>query len=421
MQQYRHLILITAIGGAFELFDFAIFIHFSSYLAEVFFPQESGVDGLMSVLLIFAVSYIARPLGGLIFSHFGDRIGRKRLFIVSLLCMTGATFGISILPGWTTAGSLAPILLLVLRVIQGMSVGGEVPAAYIFVAEHVDRKHRGMVTAQICAGCEIGLILGAVVGALLTTFLTQEQMLEWGWRVPFFTGCLLGVIGYELRKRTIETPVFVEMVRLMKKQRVPVFALVSNFKRQVLLGVGITAVGGAMSAVKLFLPTYLSVSDYFISNITSAFWLAALFSLVCTVMSLLLGKVSDLFGRRFMVILGASLLIPIGFLAQYLLVQEVEGSIWFFVIGLSMAYSIVLCSFACAILELFPTEVRYSGLAVSYNLGFAIFCGLGPVIQNWLLNITDMAPFYILTTGALITLVSALAASARHRESLSEI
>ena len=110
-----------------------------------------------------------------------------------------------------------------------------------------------------------------------------------------------------------------------------------------------------------------------------------------------------------------------GFVAQYLLVQRVEGGIWFFVIGLSLAFSLILCTFVCAILELFPTEIRYTGLAISYNIGFAIFCGLGPAVQNWLLGITEMAPFYILTAGVMITLLSALLASAKHKESLQDI
>ena len=311
-REFNHLILITAIGGAFELFDFAIFIHFSSYLAEVFFPPASGMNGLMSVLLIFAVSYIARPLGGLVFSHFGDRIGRKRLFVVSLVCMTTSTLGIAILPGWDVLGVMAPVLLLCFRTVQGISMGGEIPAAYIFVAEHVDKSRRGLVSARICAGCEAGLVLGALVGALLTTLLSREEMIAWGWRIPFFTGCILGIVGYELRKRTVETPVFLEMIRLVKKKRIPVLTLLCSYKKQLLLGIGMTAGGGAMAAVKLFLPTYLPMSGMFSGNMPAVFMVTAVFSLICMVMCLLLGQVSDRWGRKFMVIVGCSLLNPGG-------------------------------------------------------------------------------------------------------------
>ena len=344
-RHYKHLIVVTAVGGAFEMFDFAVFIHFSSYLAEVFFPEASGFHGVMPVLLIFLVSYLARPVGGILFSHFGDRVGRKKLFIASLICMTGATLGIALLPGWHSIGYFAPVLLLLLRVVQGLSVGGELPAAFIFLAEHVDKAHRGSVCAKLAAAFECGLIMGASIGALLTWLLTTEQMLAWGWRVPFIIGCLLGIVGYQIRKHTAETPIFLQMLHTVGRQRVPLLGLMSRYKKLVFLTICMTAVGGSMSAIRLFLPAYLSNSGFFSSNISQAYGLTAFFSLICALMCYLLGQFSDWWGRKNLVVTGTSLLIFISFVTIYLLDYDVIVGRWFFILVLPIAHSFVICAY----------------------------------------------------------------------------
>ena len=202
------LCMITSVGGALEFYDFTIFMLFSRYIAAAFFPESDPFAGTMSVALLFLTGYVARPVGGMIAGHFGDIYGRKKLFMITISAMSIATLGIGLLPSYEQWGQLSLWLLVSFRLIQGLAVGGELPGSTTFAAEHVEPARRGLVTGMIIAAVTFGNVLGASLGWLLNAELSSEALYLWGWRVPFVLGGVLGLLGFIVRRKLVETPIY---------------------------------------------------------------------------------------------------------------------------------------------------------------------------------------------------------------------
>src|SRR5262245_47826958 len=209
--EYKTLTL-AALGGALEFYDFVIFVFFVTVLSGLFFPPEIP-DWLrqLQAFGIFAVGYFARPLGGILLAHFGDLFGRKRIFALSIFLMAIATLGMGLLPTYAQIGYAAPILLLLLRVLQGAAIGGEVPGAWVFTAEHVPERHIGFATGTLTCGLTAGILIGSLVATGLNTIYTPEEVSAFAWRYPFILGGVFGLVAVWLRKFLEETPVFIEM------------------------------------------------------------------------------------------------------------------------------------------------------------------------------------------------------------------
>lgn len=199
-QDYKTLTL-AALGGALEFYDFIIFVFFAAVIGDLFFPADMP-EWLRQVQTfgIFAAGYLARPLGGIIMAHFGDLVGRKKMFTLSILLMALPTLAIGMLPTYATIGITAPLLLLLMRVLQGAAIGGEVPGAWVFVAEHVPRKRIGIACGTLTAGLTAGILLGSLVATVMNTTLGHQAILEGGWRIPFFLGGIFGLFAMYLRR-----------------------------------------------------------------------------------------------------------------------------------------------------------------------------------------------------------------------------
>ena len=210
-QDYKTLTL-AALGGALEFYDFIIFVFFAAVVGELFFPADIP-EWLRQVQTfgIFAAGYLARPLGGIIMAHFGDLVGRKKMFTLSILLMALPTLAIGLLPTYSSVGIVAPLLLLLMRILQGAAIGGEVPGAWVFVAEHVPEKRIGIACGTLTAGLTVGILLGSVVATLINTSLTPQGIHDGGWRIPFLLGGVFGLIAMYLRRWLQETPIFLEM------------------------------------------------------------------------------------------------------------------------------------------------------------------------------------------------------------------
>ncbi len=258
-QDYKTLSL-AALGGALEFYDFIIFVFFAAVIGELFFPPDIP-EWLRQVQTfgIFAAGYLARPLGGIIMAHFGDKSGRKKMFSLSILLMALPTLAMGLLPTYEAIGIAAPLLLLLMRVLQGAAIGGEVPGAWVFVAEHVPRACIGFACGTLTAGLTMGILLGSLIATLLNTVLTPEQMSGGGWRLPFFIGGVFGLIAMYLRRWLQETPIFMEM-REQKKlaEELPLKSVVLNHKRAVVVSMLLTwLLSACIVVVILMAPTYL--------------------------------------------------------------------------------------------------------------------------------------------------------------------
>ncbi|WP_248465641.1 MFS transporter [Pectobacterium versatile] len=398
-QDYKTLSL-AALGGALEFYDFIIFVFFAAVIGDLFFPPDIP-EWLRQVQTfgIFAAGYLARPLGGIIMAHFGDKSGRKKMFSLSILLMALPTLAMGLLPTYEAIGIAAPLLLLLMRVLQGAAIGGEVPGAWVFVAEHVPRARIGFACGTLTAGLTMGILLGSLIATLLNTVLTPEQMSGGGWRLPFFIGGVFGLIAMYLRRWLQETPIFMEM-REQKKlaEELPLKSVVLNHKRAVVVSMLLTwLLSACIVVVILMAPTYLQK----VHGIPAALALQA--NCLATI-ALMVGCVgAGLLVDRF----GASKLFIVGSLS-------LAACSWFFYSSAASSTMLLFVSYAIVGLSVgvvggvpyvmvraFPAAVRFSGISFSYNVSYAIFGGLTPVFVTLIMKATPMAPaFYVLTLAA---------------------
>lgn len=203
---------LSALGGALEFYDFIVFVFFTAALSKLFFPPDvSDWVRQLQTYGIFAAGYLARPLGGIVMAHFGDLVGRKRMFTFSIFLMAVPTFAMGLLPTYADIGIAAPILLLLLRIVQGAAIGGEVPGAWVFVAEHVPARHVGFACGTLTAGLTVGILLGSLMATFINQAMSPQEVLDYGWRIAFLVGGVFGLLGVYLRRYLSETPVFEEM------------------------------------------------------------------------------------------------------------------------------------------------------------------------------------------------------------------
>ncbi|MFJ5378799.1 MFS transporter [Pectobacterium sp. CHL-2024] len=398
-QDYKTLSL-AALGGALEFYDFIIFVFFAAVIGDLFFPPDIP-EWLRQVQTfgIFAAGYLARPLGGIIMAHFGDKSGRKKMFSLSILLMALPTLAMGLLPTYEAIGIAAPLLLLLMRVLQGAAIGGEVPGAWVFVAEHVPRARIGFACGTLTAGLTMGILLGSLIATLLNTVLTPEQMSGGGWRLPFFIGGVFGLVAMYLRRWLQETPIFMEM-REQKKlaEELPLKSVVLNHKRAVVVSMLLTwLLSACIVVVILMAPTYLQK----VHGIPAALALQAncLATIALMVGCVGAGLLVDRFGASKLFIVGSLLL---------------AACSWFFYSSAASSTTLLFVSYAIVGLSVgvvggvpyvmvraFPAAVRFSGISFSYNVSYAIFGGLTPVFVTLIMKATPMVPaFYVLTLAA---------------------
>ncbi|MBN3134746.1 MFS transporter [Pectobacterium punjabense] len=398
-QDYKTLSL-AALGGALEFYDFIIFVFFAAVIGDLFFPPDIP-EWLRQVQTfgIFAAGYLARPLGGIIMAHFGDKSGRKKMFSLSILLMALPTLAMGLLPTYEAIGIAAPLLLLLMRVLQGAAIGGEVPGAWVFVAEHVPRARIGFACGTLTAGLTMGILLGSLIATLLNTVLTPEQMSGGGWRLPFFIGGVFGLVAMYLRRWLQETPIFMEMQAQKKlAEELPLKSVVLNHKRAVVVSMLLTwLLSACIVVVILMAPTYLQK----VHGISAALALQAncLATIALMVGCVGAGLLVDRFGASRLFIVGSLLLA----VCSWFFYSSAASSttllfVSYAIVGLSVG---IVGGVPYVMVRAFPAAVRFSGLSFSYNVSYAIFGGLTPVFVTLIMKATPMAPaFYVLTLAA---------------------
>jgi len=398
-RDYRTLAL-AALGGALEFYDFVVFVFFTAALSRVFFPAD--LPAWMRELQtygIFAAGYLARPLGGIVIAHFGDLLGRKKMFTLSIMLMAVPTLGMGLLPTYASWGLAAPLLLLALRILQGAAIGGEVPGAWVFVSEHVPEKHTGLAVGTLTAGLTAGILLGSLVATGVNTAFSPAEVDAFAWRIPFLLGGGFGLLAVYLRRFLEETPVFRELHQNKAlSAEFPLKTIVTRHFPAVLLSMSMTWVlSAAIVVVILLAPTYLQTT-FQVSPRSSL--QANSVAIVClTAGCIVFGMLADRIGSKWSLGLGS-----IGLLVSssmfYRSLPAATGTLFagYAVTGFFVG-SIGVIPYV--LVRAFPPAVRFSGLSFSYNVAYAVFGGLTPVVLRIWLNADKLAHAHYVAALAL--------------------
>jgi MFS family permease len=376
----RKIVRLAALGGMLEFYDFVIYGIFSVYFAEQFFPSDNHLISVVKSYVIFVLGYIARPIGGVIFSHLGDEHGRKHVLIFTIILMGASSLGIGILPTYAQIGIAAPFLLLFLRLLQGLALGGELPSTYVYISESMPTK-RGGAFGLTMVGVNSGLLLGMFSNQLLNFILSPEEISAYGWRIPFIFGGLLCIISYQIRKTLQETSAF---IKIHDKPAFPFLYLLRHHFPQVLIGSAITGIMSALVVVTIvFMPTYLNemltINHKFIAYCMPVMMLFNVLAIYCT------GRLANHINPRKILatLLCASfILVP----CSYWLISYQQLSLLMGLVILGILEGVAAMLIPLIICDLFSAPIRLTGVALCYNVGFTIFGGLSPVIISTLLD-----------------------------------
>lgn len=405
----KRAVKATMLGNAMEWFDFGVYAYLATTIGKVFFPDASGSAQLLSTFAIFAAAFIVRPLGGLFFGPLGDRIGRKKVLATTIILMAGSTFAIGLIPSYESIGIAAPILLVLLRLLQGFSTGGEYGGASTFVAEYAPDKRRGFFASFLEFGTLAGYVAAAGIVTIIQTVVSAEDLLQWGWRIPFLIAGPLGLIGLYLRLRLEETPAFQMMEQAEERSLADESTgkklretLVDNWRPLVLCIVLVATYNIAHYGLLSYMPTYLTNTLGY--DESHGLVLMIIVMIVMMMGISYVGKFSDRVGRKplllsgfigfFVLSLPAYLLIGIGNYVTVFLGLAILGGLLLLFVGV----------FPSVLPALFPTGIRYGGLAIGYNLAVSIFGGTTPLVLTALESATGsnlVAPMYMMIAAVI--------------------
>ncbi|HVJ40594.1 MAG TPA: MFS transporter [Dongiaceae bacterium] len=398
---------LAALGGSLEFYDFVIFVFFTATIGQLFFPPDIP-DWLRQLQAygIFAAGYLARPLGGLVMAHFGDRSGRKRMFTLSVFLMAVPTLLIGLLPVYASIGYLAPLALLLLRILQGAAIGGEVPGAWVFVAEHVPSRRVGLACGLLTCGLTAGILLGSLMATAVNRSLSPEEIASYGWRLPFIIGGLFGFFAVYLRSWLAETPVFIEIrQRQALSVELPLKAVVKSHGKAILVSALTTwTLTAAIVVLILMTPGLLQKLDGFAPLVTLR--ANSLATVTLSISCVLVGMAADRFGATRVMLIGGFCLI----VSAYLLYLGVRRSpdlllplyaLTGFCVGTIAVVPFIM-------VRVFPPAVRFTGVSFAYNIAYAIFGGLTPLIVSLLVAKDALAPAHYVMAIVVIGMLAVL-------------
>jgi MHS family proline/betaine transporter-like MFS transporter len=416
-------VIAGAIGNVLEWYDFGLFGFFAPVIAREFFPSEARLTSLLGTYGVFATGFLMRPLGGVLFGHIGDRWGRKRALELSVLLMAISTALMGVLPAHASLGLAAPLILTLLRLLQGLSVGGEYIGSMSFLVEHAPPARRAFLGSWSSSSVVLGSLLGSGVAALCVGLLSEADLAAWGWRVPFLGGILLGLAGLWLRLGVEETPSFLKIREAGGLAANPVAEAVRNNPGAILTTLGLTglmSVGFYLPFV--WLPTWLARINRPALPESQALAANTIALVALLLLTPLTALASDRVGRKPMFLAAA-----LGYaLLSYPLFLLMTGGTFgrSLVGGLAFAACSGLFSgcMAATMVELFPTRTRYTGIAIGYNAGQALLGGTAPWVATALIQLTgnDLAPAFYLIGSATVAGVACLFIEARHGRPLDQ-
>ncbi|SBV93919.1 Major facilitator family transporter [uncultured Alphaproteobacteria bacterium] len=404
---------LAALGGALEFYDFVIFVFFTAVLGKLFFPPDMPEWlGQLQTFGIFAAGYLFRPLGGIVMAHFGDTFGRKRMFTLSVALMAVPTLLIGLLPTYQSIGYGAPLLLLLMRIMQGIAIGGEVPGAWVFVSEHVPYRRVGLACALLETGLTAGILLGSLVATSINKSLSPEAVHDWGWRVPFLLGGGFGLVIVYLRRWLQETPVFEEIRALKQISRMPIRDVIRDYKPDVVVSViAAWMLTACMVVIMLMTPTLL-VKLHGVP-LVAALQANTAATLGLCVSVVIAGMACDRWGAAWVAAVATPLLIA-AIYALYIGVAR-DPALLLPLYGLAGFFAGVIGIVPIVMIRSFPAAVRFTGLSLCYNLAYAAVGGLTPVIIPALAQVTPLAPAHYVTLACVVGGAAILLQARRRR------
>jgi MFS transporter, MHS family, proline/betaine transporter len=400
----RKLILTSAVANIFEWYDYVLFGHFSSIIGSKFFPDSEPSVSLLKAFLVFAIGYLMRPIGGMFFGVLGDKFGRRSALSAAVICMSFPTAIIGILPTYDSIGIVATTLMIIVRMLQGLSMGGALTGSVSFIIEHTGKKYRGFIGSIPMASICIGILVGSTVSYLVKSLLSVEQFMDWGWRIPFLLGIVIIFAGIYIRKHAEETPMFRKVRDSGRIVESPLRNVLSLHWFDMLVSIFINSTGSVIFYLQsIYLVSYLKLNRNFTESEVDN--LAICCYILMALVTLVAGYISDIIGRKKIFIL-FNIAIIIAFCLGFMNLFETGD------FPTIVSAQIVLAILAAAYIgpepalqaEFYPTNVRNTALSLSYNTATSIFGGTTPYVMSYLTHKSGLANscmYYIIGCASL--------------------
>jgi MHS family proline/betaine transporter-like MFS transporter len=396
------VVLAGIIGNVMEWYDFAIYGYFARTIGNLYFPSDNPTTSLLASFAVFAIGFLMRPLGAILFGHIGDRVGRGPALLWSVVAMAVPTFVMGLLPTYSQIGIGASVLMLLCRIMQGLAVGGEYTSSAVFLAETADPRKRGAASAWAPFGAVAGILLGSSVGALVINAMSLEQVVAWGWRVPFLIGVLVGGVGFVLRRRMpFDQPAAMSGF--------PLLVALREHRVEMLQAVAISLVNAiGFYLIFVYIITWLKLFADMGARV--ALQINSLNMAILLGVILVMSRISDRIGRK-PILVGAAM----GLLAFSwpLMALMQTGNPYYVFLG-QLGFVLLLGSYGAvnpiSICEIFPRNVRCSAVSTAYNIAFGVAGGTAPAVATWLIDLTNqpLVPAICIMAGALISAIAAL-------------
>lgn len=423
-KRLRRVLVASVVGSSVEWFDYFIYGTVAALVFnQLFFVTDNPAFGTLYAFATFALAFFIRPLGGIIFSHIGDRIGRKKTLVLTLALMGTATFLMGILPTYGSIGLWAPVLLIILRLIQGLGLGGEWGGALLLAVEYAPKEKRGFFGSFPQMGVTIGMFMGTIALSIMT-LLPDEAFLAWGWRVPFLLSSLLVIFGLWIRKGIEETPSFQQTQKEGEIPKLPIADTLKYHWREVLISTGAKVVETAPFYIfGTFIVSYATQNLNFSQTATLS--AVTVGTIVSTILMPVMGSLSDKIGRKKVYVSGTVLMILYAFPYFWMIHQ---GSVFLLylatIIGLGIVWAPITAVLGTMFSEIFDAKVRYTGISLGYQIGAAVAGGTAPLVATWLLiafndSYVPIAIYIIL--ASVISLIAIWTVKDRHNQELDEV
>ncbi|ADJ48212.1 major facilitator transporter [Amycolatopsis mediterranei S699] len=420
-RRLRRVVAASLVGTTIEWYDFFVYASAAGLVfSKQFFPALDSTAALLASFATFGVSFAARPIGGVIAGHLGDRFGRKGVLVATLVLMGISTVGVGLLPGYDAIGIAAPVLLVLLRLLQGLSAGGEWGGAALMAVEHAPPRRRGYFGSFPQIGVPIGLLLANLAYFTVSASTTKDQFQAWGWRIPFLLSVVLIGVGFLVRARVAESPVFTELQARRSRRSAPLKLLFKTSSRELIIAIGLFIANNLIGYILIAFITSYGTRTLKLSSTTMLF-VGMVGAVAWGVFTLLAGRWSDTWGRRRTYLVGTLALalwtFPFFLLFDTRSVPLLLVAVVVLAFGLGLTYGPQAAAYA----ELFPTAIRYSGVSFAYAFGAVLGGGFAPLVATWLVGLTgtSLSVSAYMLVACLVTLAAVLAlreGSAAERE-----